>query len=291
MHLKSSASFALSVFGDEIADDLREQLQVLRNLRIGYLELRGVWGKNVLHLDDDEVAKVRQICAEHEVTVSCIGSPVGKSPITQPIEHEMSNLSRIFQIAAALDTRRVRIFSFYPPDTHTNAHYDQYVAAAISRLARLTEMAQREDFYLLLENEKEIVGDTIERCHTLVSAIDSPHLRFLWDPANFVQVGEVEPTRRGWPSLGPYVSHVHIKDALLADGSVRAAGEGDGQVGELLTRLRDDGYRGFLALEPHLAIAGSSGGFSGIEGLTRAVKALRRLMAEQGCIEKQRALS
>jgi sugar phosphate isomerase/epimerase len=285
--MESSASFAVSAFGDEIADDLREQLQVLRNLRIGYLELRGVWGKNVLYLDDDEVAKVGRICAEHEVTVSCIGSPVGKSPITEPIEHELSNLSRIFRIATALDTRRVRIFSFYPPDTHTNVHYDQHLAEATSRLARLTAMAQQEGFYLLLENEKEIVGDTIERCHTLVSTIDSPHLRFLWDPANFVQVGEVEPTRRGWPSLGPYVAHVHIKDALLADGSVRAAGEGDGQVGELLIRLQAKGYQGFLALEPHLVIAGSSSGFSGIEGLTRAVIALRRLMAAQGCIEEQ----
>jgi sugar phosphate isomerase/epimerase len=286
MHNKSSASFKLSAFGDEISADLREQLQILRQLRIGYLELRDAWSKNVLHLDDDEVVQVGKICAEHEVAVSCIGSPVGKSPITQPIEHELSNLSRIFQIAAALDTRRVRIFSFYPPHTHANVHYDQYVAAAISRLARLTEMAQREGFYLLLENEKEIVGDTIERCHTLVSAIDSPHLRFLWDPANFVQVGEAEPTLRGWPSLGPYVTHVHVKDALLADASVQAAGEGDGQVGELLTRLRDDGYQGFLALEPHLTVAGRSGGFSGIQGMTRAVKALRRLMTAQRCIEE-----
>jgi sugar phosphate isomerase/epimerase len=287
MQKKTSASFKLSAFGDEIAADLREQLQVLRQLRIGYLELRDVWSKNVLHLDDDEVAKAGRICAKHEVTVSCIGSPVGKSPITQPIEHEISNLCRIFQIAAALGTRRVRIFSFYPPDTHTNVHYDQHVAAATSRLARLTEMARRAGFFLLLENEKEIVGDTIERCHTLVSAIDSPHLRFLWDPANFVQVDEATPTLRGWHSLGPYVAHVHVKDALLADGSVQAAGEGDGQVGELLARLRDDGYQGFLALEPHLAVAGRSGGFSGIEGMTRAVKALRRLMAAQGCIEEQ----
>jgi len=288
MHEKSSSSFKLSAFGDEISADLRDQLHVLRQLRIGYLELRDVWSKNVLHLDDAEVAKVGRICAEHEVAVSCIGSPVGKSPITQPIEHEISNLSRIFQIAAALGTRRVRIFSFYPPHPHTNVHYDQYVAAAISRLARLTEMARREGFFLLLENEKEIVSDTIERCHAIVSAIDSPHLRCLWDPANFVQVGEAEPTLRGWPPLGPYVSHVHVKDALLADGSVQAAGEGDGQVGELLARLRDNGYQGFLALEPHLAVAGRSGGFSGIEGMTRAVKALRWLMAAHGCIEEQR---
>jgi len=275
----------LSAFGDEIADDLREQLQSLRQLSIGYLELRGVWGKNVRDLDDDEVSCVRQTCAEHAIAVSCIGSPVGKSPIGDPIAQEISNLVRIFQIAEAVGTHRVRVFSFYPPDTSSNVHYDQYVGQATDRLARLADLAQREGFLLLLENEKEIVGDTPERCHAILSAIDSPALRFLWDPANFVQVGVAHPTERGWPLLGDYVAHVHVKDALRADGSVRAAGEGDGQVGELLSRLREGGYQHFLALEPHLALAGPSSGFSGAGGMAHAVEALRQLMDELNCVE------
>jgi sugar phosphate isomerase/epimerase len=281
----SSATFILSAFGDEIADDLREQLRALRELRIGYLELRGVWGKNVLYLDDGEVAHVRRLCAEHGIAVGCIGSPVGKSPIGDPVDGEASNLTRIFRVAEAVGTRWVRVFSFYPPDTGSNARYDQYVKEATSRLARLTDMAQREGFVLLLENEKGIVGDTPERCHAILSAIDSPALRFLWDPANFVQVGVALPTEHGWSLLGAYVAHVHVKDALLADGSVRAAGQGDGQVGELLSRLREDGYRGFLAMEPHLALAGPSSGFSGASGMAHAVAALRQLMHERNCVE------
>ena len=278
----TSATFTLSAFGDEIADDLQEQLELLRELRIGHLELRGVWGKNVLDLDDDEVARVRQMCAKHDIAVSCIGSPVGKSPIEDPIQREVSNLARIFQIAEALDTRRVRIFSFYPPDTTSNANYDEHLAEAIDRLARLTDMAQRDGFQLLLENEKDIVGDTLERCHAIVSTIDSRYLGFIWDPANFVHVGEAQPTERGWPLLGSYVDHVHGKDALLADGSVKPAGQGDGQIGKLLARLRESGYQGFLALEPHLEVAGRAGGFSGVSGMIRAVEALRQLMTENG---------
>ncbi len=283
----TSTTFTLSAFGDEIADDLQDQLQVLHALQIGYLELRGAWGKNVLHLDDDEAATVRRMCAEYGIAVSCIGSPVGKSPITDPLEREMSNLSRIFQVAEAVGTRQVRVFSFYPPDTRSNAHYDEYVAEATARLSRLTDLARRAGFTLLLENEKEIVGDTPERCYAILSAIDSPHLRFVWDPANFVQVGVAQLMERGWPLLGAYVAHVHVKDARLADGSVRAAGEGDGQVGSLLSALRDRGYHGFLALEPHLVIAGRSGGFSGAGGMAHAVTALRRLMADLDCVETQ----
>lgn len=283
--MDSVGKFALSAFGDEIADDLEEQLRVLRELNIGHLELRGAWGKNVLYLDDDEVSALQRACAEHDIAVSCIGSPVGKSPLRAPLEQEMSNLTRIFQVAHAVGTRRVRVFSFYPPANAAAAQFDEYVAEAVERLARLTELAQRDGFSLLLENEKGIVGDTLARCHTLLSAVDSPHLRFLWDPANFVQVGEAEPTTRGWPTLGSYVACVHIKDALLADGSVRTAGAGDGQVGKLLAKLRQVGYQGFLALEPHLVVAGHSGGFSGADGMAQAAGALRHLMAQQSCVE------
>ena len=279
----SKATFTLSAFGDEIAVDLEEQLRVLGELQIDHLDLRQAWGKNVLHLDDREVDRVAALCADTGVSISSIGSPIGKSPIVDPIEKEAGNLARIFEICEKVGARNVRIFSFYPPDISTNAHYDEYVEESTSRLIRLAEMAQREGFTLMLENEKAIVGDTVDRCRAIVSTVDSPHLSFLWDPANFIQVGEEKPTDRGWSRLGSYVVDcVHIKDALLADGSITLAGEGDGQVRELLAKLDEGGFRGFLSLEPHLVAARHSSGFSGAEGMAMAVKALRELLAELG---------
>jgi hypothetical protein len=43
--------FVLSAFGDEIADDLATQLDLLVAQDIHHLELRGAWGRNVLALD------------------------------------------------------------------------------------------------------------------------------------------------------------------------------------------------------------------------------------------------
>ena len=288
----NTASFTIGAFGDEIAPDLETQLQVLNELKIPCLELRGVWGQNVLHLSDEQVAKVRALCAAHGVTISAIGSPIGKSPIEQPIETEVENLRRLIEIARQLDTGRassgspanpcIRIFSFHPPVDSTD--YDSYVDSAIDRIRRLVAVAEEEGVTLLLENEKGIVGDTLDRCVKLVDAIDNPHLVFLWDPANFVQVGEERITERGWPLLGSRVGYVHIKDCEL-NGSVKAAGEGDGQIPELLTRLVSSGYQGMLALEPHLAIAAHSSGFSGPDGMARAVEALRAVMRTVGAKE------
>ena len=285
----SEANFTISAFGDEIDDDLATQLAVLRELQIGYLELRGAWGKNVLRFTDEEAEAVRALCDSHGIGVSAIGSPIGKSALADPIEQEIANLERIIAIGRIVGTQRIRVFSFYPPDSSSNGHYDQYVAEVIDRLQQLATVAGNAGCELLLENEKGIVGDTLARCHALLTGVNHRALTFAWDPANFIQVGEARVTARGWPRLGNRIGYVHIKDALLTSGEVRPAGEGDGQIDLLLAQLRDRGYQGFLALEPHLAVAGHSSGFSGPAGMARAVDALRQLMAAQNCVERKSA--
>lgn len=282
----SRASFVLSAFGDEIVVDFEGQLQCLRDLKVGWLDLRAAWGVGVLQLDDEMLARVRQLCQQYDIKIACIGSPIGKSPILDPLDIELRHLDRIFHVAEHMETRLIRIFSFYPPKSTPESGYDAYLERAIDRLRRIVEYARRAGFHLVLENEKGIVGDTLARCHALMTAVGGADLGFSWDTANFVQVGEARLVERGWPLIGEYVEHVHIKDAFLADGKVCVAGAGDGQMRELLAALRDRGYRGFLTLEPHLTIAGHSSGFSGPDGMALAVEALRGLMAELGCKEQ-----
>lgn len=271
--------FTLSAFGDELAPALEDQLRLLNELEIDRIDVRAAWGVNVAQFTDEYASKVRAMCDAHGIHVSCVGSPIGKSPLIDPIENELRRLERVQEIAHQLGTRRVRIFSFYPPDTSSNAHYDQYLDQTVSKLSDLTELAGRHDVELLLENEKDIVGDTPERCHAIASSINSLHLRLIWDPANFVQVGISHLVERYWEMLAPYVTYIHIKDAVLSDGSVRAAGEGDGQIPELLAQLAKANMPMTLSLEPHLQAAGHSSGFTGMASMQVAVNALRRLMA------------
>ena len=67
----------LSAFADEISADLDEQIAVLRDERIRFLELRGVWNTNGLDLSDQQVADVKHALAAAGVGVSAIGSPIG----------------------------------------------------------------------------------------------------------------------------------------------------------------------------------------------------------------------
>ncbi len=277
-----TARFTLSAFGDEIAKDVDEQLKVLNELRIGYLELRSAWGTNVLELSDEEVGRLVERCKAYSVKVSCVGSPIGKSPIDGPMEKVVDDLKRILDIAGMVGTDRVRVFSFYP---EADGLQSERVEESVSRLRVMAEVAGERDVVLWLENEGGLVGDVPERCRAIVESVNSPNLRYVWDTGNYPQMGFARSVDIGWPLLAEYTECVQVKDARISDGAITVAGDGDGQVRELLVNLRDAGYVGFLALEPHLWIAGKRGGFSGVEGMTRAAEALRGLMAEVGCEE------
>jgi sugar phosphate isomerase/epimerase len=60
------------------------------------------------------------------------------------------------------------------------------------------------------------------------------------------------------------------------------AGEGDGEWRQTLAALRDSNFTGLCSLEPHLAAAGPSAGFSGPALFRRAADAYKDLLREQG---------
>lgn len=280
--MNTQSAFAISAFGDEVSTELEEQLRVLAELKIGGLELRGALGTGVSGLTDEQARRVKQMCDDAGIVVTCLGSPVGKSQIGDAPDDEEKRLQRLFEIGEIVGTKNIRIFSFYPPEGENS---DDFLDASIARLRRLTELAEKADFRLMLENEVGLIGDLPPRCAAIMKAIDSPHLRFAWDSANFVLSGMPQPIDNGWDELAPFVGYVHIKDAVLESGAICVAGEGQGQIPELIEKLMQRNYRGVLALEPHLVVAGHSGGFSGEDGMTHAAAALRRVLADAGANE------
>jgi sugar phosphate isomerase/epimerase len=266
----------LSGFADEISQDLGEQLAVLAAEGITHLELRSVWSANVADLDDAQVARLRRELDDAGVRVSAIGSPVGKIAVDAPLGPELERLRRVCGVADTLGTTIVRVFSFFIPEGEPPERYAEQVT---DRMRALTAIGEERGLVLAHENEKEIYGDGPERCAGLIEAVGSPALRATFDAANFVQCG-VRPYDEAYALIRPYLVYLQMKDALAATGEVVPAGQGDGQVRETLAALRDDGFKGFVSLEPHLATAGRFGGYSGPDGFRRAARALKELLGE-----------
>lgn len=266
--------WTLSGFADEISPDLETQCRLTAELGLKYIEFRSAWDTNVLDLDADQLARVRDVLGRHDLQVSSIGSPIGKVFLDEDAEAHLARMRHAADVARLLEAPYVRIFSFFlRPGTDPDTCRDE----VLDRMAALAKIAADADVVLLHENEKGIYGDVPRRCLNIVESVGSPHLALAWDAANFVQVG-VRPYSEGYAMLRPHLAYMQIKDAIAGTGQVVPAGHGDGETVETVRALRDDGFDGFFSLEPHLGSGHSFGGFSGPELFTKAWQAFTDIL-------------
>lgn len=241
------SNFILSAFADEIDPSLDIQMEVLRKFSISHIEMRGVDGKNVSEYTPEEMKQIKKRLDENGFSVSAVGSPIGKIEITDDMDAQMVLFRNVMELAKILETPYIRLFSFFMPKGEDPAKYRDEV---LRRMNQYVTAAKGSGLILLHENEKNIYGDTAERCLDIVESIGSDQLRVTFDPANFVECNE-ETYPKAYHMLRPYLTYMHIKDCLRGSYVV-PAGQGDGNVEQILRELSSSGYRGFLSLEPHL---------------------------------------
>ncbi len=237
----------LSGFSDEIAPELDLQLAAIREWGLSHIELRAADGVNVSDFSTEKGKEVKNKLAGAGVSVSSIGSPIGKIGVEEDFAPHLEKLKRTLEIQKELGAPYLRMFSFYIPQGRAPEDFREEV---LDRVGRMAEEAAAWDSVLLHENEKGIYGDSAPRCKELLDAFYGPHFKAVFDFANFVQVGQ--QTLPAYELLKPYVEYVHVKDAQWGTGAVVPAGQGDGHVKDILADLIGGGWKGFLSLEPHL---------------------------------------
>jgi sugar phosphate isomerase/epimerase len=234
-------------FADEIAGDLEKQMNVLESEAIYHIELRGIWGKNVLKLTDDELEKAKRMLDSRGFSISSIGSPIGKYGIQDDFQVEIENMKRATKVANLFKSPYIRVFSYFVSE----GEHSQYREQVISRMKQLSALASESDVILLMENESGVYGNTDERCLDLLSSCDHPCLRLAFDPGNFV-MNRVKPVSQALPKLQSYLEYVHVKDAIYDKGMFVPAGEGEGEFVPFIQGLKQNNFSGYLSIEPHL---------------------------------------
>jgi sugar phosphate isomerase/epimerase len=267
--------YRLSAFADEISSDVQIQLDNLLENGIQYCAMRGANNKNVMELEDFQVKLIKQQFNNRGVHFSCVGSPVGKIQITEPFDPEIKRLKHAAELARAFETRAVRIFSFFMPKGDDPSNYRNEV---LSRMKAFSDEAKKLDINLLIENEKDLYGDTADRQLEILEHVNAPHVRAAFDFSNFLQSDDDPLT--AWNKLKPYVLDFHIKDCRKSDKREVPAGQGDGKVREILHDALRSGWRGYLSFEPHLSESGTFKGFTGPVLFKTAVDSLKAILKE-----------
>src|SRR5215831_10145889 len=71
--------FRVSVINDELTQDFGRACEIAaRDFGMEWIELRGMWNKNVLHLDPQEVDHAQRILKKYTLRVTDIASPLFK---------------------------------------------------------------------------------------------------------------------------------------------------------------------------------------------------------------------
>ncbi len=253
----------LTGFADEAARDLDTQIKATKELGWTRISARGVNGANIHELSDADFHAVADQLDEAGITIPEFGSLIGNwaKSITTDWDLTVAEIERAIPRMQRLNTKLIRIMSYAQEPWGQDQHEEE-------RFKRLREIVARfEDAGLSALHENCMNWGGFSAEHTLRLIDEVPGLQLIFDTANPVfQLDRSKAEPFPWQDpmefftqVKEHIAHVHIKDCTNPPAGetepekYTLPGEGQGKVREILTALKDMGYQGGLAIEPHVA--------------------------------------
>ena len=267
----SSSTFRIAVINDEISQDFGHACEVAsQEFAMGWIELRSMWKKNIVSLDEKEVAEARRILEKYQLKVTDIASPLFKvdwpgAPKSKFSEDKSFGanfslaqqdevLDRAIEMAKVFKTERVRCFDFWRLDDPI-----LYRAAINDKLRDAAAKAEKKGIILVLENEPSCNTATAAEAVNVLNAVQSPALMLNWDPGNAAASGEISYPE-GYNLLPKNrIGHCHCKDVVKKGKGYDWAPMGGGLIdwAGQFKALKRDGYHFAVSLETHWSGGGT----------------------------------
>ena len=266
-----SSPFRIAVINDELGQDFGRSCEVAsREFGMEWIELRGMWNKNILKLDATEVAEARRILEKYKLRVTDIASPLFKvdwpgAPKSKfspkgaqfnadfTYDQQSEVLERSMALAKAFQTDRVRCFDFWRLEDPA-----PYRAAINARLLEAANTAGKQGIILILENEFACNTAIAAEAVQTLATVQSPSFMLNWDPGNAAARGEI-PYPAGYSLLPKNrIGHCHCKDikAIARPTDSKEPGWAAMGAGVIdwvgqFAALKRDGYHYAVSLETH----------------------------------------
>ena len=255
--------FKLGTITDGISRDFEYALDTMVETGLEYVELQYLWEKQVGDLTDADVERVKALIEARNLKVSCISHhnlsalPVDTAVVAPAYREHITTLQRCIDVAQALGTNLVRIFSFRKEMVLFGAEPVISEGAWTTLMNRLEEPLQIADAAgITLVMETAISGNVTSGllARKLIDALDVPHLKVLWDPCSSLYCTEV-PYPDGYEAIREHIVHVHLKDGVVNlpaatfDFCAMRQGQMDPYYNDIVGALKRDGYEGAISLE------------------------------------------
>jgi L-ribulose-5-phosphate 3-epimerase len=287
----ASCPFRVAVINDEISQDFDHACSVTaKDFGLGWIELRGMWNKNITTLDAGQIAESKRILAKYNLKVTDIASPLFKvdwpgAPTSKQSERrdtfhadedfkaQDALLEHSIDLAKAFGTDRIRCFDFWRLDD-----VKPYRAAINEKLRQAARRLAKENLILILENEMSCNTATGAEAAATLAAIPERNFMLNWDPGNAATFPDSMPYPKGYDLLPKdRIGHCHAKNVVRKPGGKwewAPVGKGVVDWAGQLRALKRDGYHYAVSLETHWHGAGTPEASSRISmaGLKDALK-------------------
>lgn len=193
---------------------------------------------------------------------------------------DLQETEHILQIANKLGATSIRLGV---PQYNRTSNYNDLFDEAIRYLAECERLCRQYGVKGLVETHHNTIAASPSLAHRLVNSFSPEHIGVLYDPGNMVIEGH-ENYRMGMELLGPYLAHVHAKNAAwvpvnkTGEGSViwesqwKSLPEGLVRWEEVIKDLKAVGYEGFIGMEDF------SGEYETKEALKQNINYFKRLL-------------
>lgn len=221
------------------------------NGRGGPAERFLVDNRTTLGLDPAEGRRAARVCADAGIEL------IGVSPYVRI--GDLDHLRRALQVAVAAGAPRLRLQGSRP--TSGAPVYGELFDAAVEFFDQAVPLAAADGVRLAVEIHQDTIFPSASLAHRLVSRFDPERIGVIYDVGNMVVEG-YENHRIGTDLLGPYLQHVHLKNATYAPADEPAnhvirrhlprwspLDDGVVDVPAVLDHLHSIGYAGWVCLE------------------------------------------
>ena len=263
----------ISLVTDEVSSDLETAIELGLEWGVEAFELRGIGDQRVPRFSDYQKQRVLELKQAYGIRIVAISPGLFKIPYPpkkrkqfslQVIDagyydqwqaarrlldyHTQELLPASIEYAKQVGAEQIIAFGFergsqppgFPPDE---------ILEAFQMAAR---QVARAGLRLSVEVEAGFWADTGERTAAIIRAVGEDGFGVNWDPGNAFAAGDI-PYPNGYQAVREVVQHVHFKDAVRRlDGSIDHTVEGEIDWAGQIRALHEDGYQGYISVEPHL---------------------------------------
>ncbi|WP_211745815.1 sugar phosphate isomerase/epimerase family protein [Paenibacillus sp. Marseille-Q4541] len=215
------------------------------------------WGRNLASIDPagtlEDITAIRNLTEKEGLTSIALVPYLSAT--------DLVSTEQAFEAARALGATMMRVGV---PSYNRTENYNELFKTGISYLSEVQEMSRTYGVKAIVETHHVTIAPSASLAYRLVSTFDPNHIGVLYDPGNMVHEG-YENYRMGLELLGPYLAHVHVKNAVWTQKPGTDVVDGleeiqygckwspllDGVVpwSQVLQDLVSVGYEGYLGIE------------------------------------------